>query len=146
MVPVIKSPPASAGHTGHADSVPGLGRSPVEGTDNPLQYSCLGIPWTGSLAGCSPWGHKESDTAEWPATKCWSVSGRGGCCWKDHLTNRWWPHIWRGQDSEPPRPTSAQIKGQINPGALTGGHGLLGYFLVALLVTDTPFPCPQPSP
>ena len=22
------------------------------------------IPWTGSLVGCSPWGHKESDTTE----------------------------------------------------------------------------------
>ena len=26
MVPVMKNPPASAGHTGHADSVPGSGR------------------------------------------------------------------------------------------------------------------------
>ena len=25
-------------------SIPGLGRSPGEGNDNPLQYSCLGNP------------------------------------------------------------------------------------------------------
>ena len=27
-------------------SIPGLGRSPRVGNDNPLQYSCLKIPWT----------------------------------------------------------------------------------------------------
>jgi len=27
-------------------SIPGLGRSPGEGNGNPLQYSCLRIPWT----------------------------------------------------------------------------------------------------
>ena len=26
---------------GDAGSIPGLGRSPAEGNDNPLQYSCL---------------------------------------------------------------------------------------------------------
>ena len=30
-------------HT-HTDLIPGLGRSPGEGNDNPLQYSCLGNP------------------------------------------------------------------------------------------------------
>jgi len=36
-------------------SIPGLGRSPGGGQDNPLQYSCLENPhgWR-SLAGCSP--------------------------------------------------------------------------------------------
>ena len=34
-----------------------------EGNDNPLQYSCLeNLHGQGSLAGYSPWGHKESDT------------------------------------------------------------------------------------
>ena len=36
---VGKNIPANAGDTG---SVPGWGRSPEEGNDNPLQYSCLG--------------------------------------------------------------------------------------------------------
>ena len=35
---VVKNPPASAGDT---DLIPGSGRSPGEGNDNPLQYSCL---------------------------------------------------------------------------------------------------------
>ena len=45
--------------------IPGLGRSPGEGHGNPVQYSCLENPmdrW--SLAGYSPWGHKELDTTE----------------------------------------------------------------------------------
>ena len=37
----LKNLPASAGDMG---SVPGLGRSPGEGNDNPLQYSCLENP------------------------------------------------------------------------------------------------------
>ena len=45
-------------------SVPGLGRSPGEGNDNPLQYSCLGNPKERSLVGYSPQDHKESDTTE----------------------------------------------------------------------------------
>ena len=35
-----------------------------EGNGTPLQYSCLENPMDGSLVGCSPWGHKESDTTE----------------------------------------------------------------------------------
>ena len=38
---MVKSPPASAGDVGDVGSVPGSGRSPGEGNDNPLQYSCL---------------------------------------------------------------------------------------------------------
>ena len=39
---------------------------PLEGGHgNPLQYSCLENPHgQRSLAGCSPWRHKESDTTE----------------------------------------------------------------------------------
>ena len=46
--------------------IPRSGRSPGGGHGNPLQYSCLENPHgQRSLAGYSPWGHKESDTAEW---------------------------------------------------------------------------------
>ena len=38
---VVKNLPADAGGAG---SIPGLGRSPGEGTGKPLQYSCLGKP------------------------------------------------------------------------------------------------------
>ena len=50
---------------GDLGSVPGLGRSPGEEHGNPLQYSCLENPHgQRSLAGYSPWGHKESETTE----------------------------------------------------------------------------------
>ena len=40
---------------GYLGSIPGLGRSPGEGNDYPLQYSCLENPQgQRSLAGCSP--------------------------------------------------------------------------------------------
>ena len=41
---VIKNPPANAGDSRDANSIPGLGRFPGEGKGNPLQYSCLGKP------------------------------------------------------------------------------------------------------
>ena len=46
-------------------SILGLGKSPGGEHGNPLQYSCLENPHgQRSLAGCSPWDHKESDTTE----------------------------------------------------------------------------------
>ena len=48
-----KESPCTEGDLG---SIPGLGRSPGEGNDYPLQYSCLENPQgQRSLAGCSPW-------------------------------------------------------------------------------------------
>ena len=38
---MVKNPPANAGAAG---LIPGLGRSPGEGSGKPLQYSCLGNP------------------------------------------------------------------------------------------------------
>ena len=38
---VKKKVPASAGYVRDVDSIPGLGRSPGGGKDNPFQYSCL---------------------------------------------------------------------------------------------------------
>ena len=48
--------------------IPGLGQSPGEGNDSPLQFSCLGNPKR-SLARYSPWGHKELDMTEHTRTK-----------------------------------------------------------------------------
>ena len=45
--------------------IPGWGRSPWEGNDNPLQYSCLGIPMDRG-AWRLPWGFKASDMTERP--------------------------------------------------------------------------------
>ena len=36
----------SACNAGDLGSIPGLARSPEERNGNPLQYSCLRIPWT----------------------------------------------------------------------------------------------------
>ena len=45
--------------------IPGLGISPGEGHDNPLQYSCLENPQgQRSLAGYRPLDHKEMDMTE----------------------------------------------------------------------------------
>ena len=41
---VVKNPPANAGDLRNASSIPRSERSPGEGNDNPLQYSCLGNP------------------------------------------------------------------------------------------------------
>ena len=62
---MVKNPPASAGDTRDAGSVPGSRRSPGEENGNPLQYSCLENPmdreaWWATVHG----GHKESDMTE----------------------------------------------------------------------------------
>ena len=55
----------SACNAGDLGSIPGLRRSPGGGHGNPLWYSCLeNLHGQRSLAGCSPWGHKESGTTE----------------------------------------------------------------------------------
>ena len=38
---LVKNPPANAQNIKESCSIPGSGRSPAEGHDNPLQYSCL---------------------------------------------------------------------------------------------------------
>ena len=48
-----KNPPGNAGDVG---SIPESGRSPGEGNGNPLQYSCLGIPWAGEPGGLQSMG------------------------------------------------------------------------------------------
>ena len=56
-------------NAGDLGSIPGLGRSPGGGHSNSLQYSRLENPHgQRSLAGYSPWGHKDSDTIEWLST------------------------------------------------------------------------------
>ena len=59
---MVKNMPANVGDAGW---ISGSGRSSGEGNGNPLQYSCLEkLHGQRSLAGCSPWGRTESDTAE----------------------------------------------------------------------------------
>ena len=59
MAHTVKNLPVNAGN---ASLIPGSGRSPEEGNDYPLQYSCHGQRYR--LGGYSPLGHKDSDTTE----------------------------------------------------------------------------------
>ena len=60
---VVQKLPANAGDIQDEDSILGSGRSPGGGNGNPL-WSFLPGKFHGqkSLAGYSPWGHRESDT------------------------------------------------------------------------------------
>ena len=42
IVQLVKNPPANAGDTRNAGTIPESGRFPGVGNSNPLQYSCLG--------------------------------------------------------------------------------------------------------
>ena len=61
----MKNSPANAGDTG---LIPRSERSPGEGNENSLQYSCLGNSMDRGAGvgggGHSPWGHTELDTTE----------------------------------------------------------------------------------
>ena len=63
--PVVFEGKAPARNAGDLGSIPGSGRSPGEGSGNPLQDPCLEKSHERrSLVGYSPWGRKESDTTE----------------------------------------------------------------------------------
>ena len=56
---VVKNPPANAQDTG---SIPGSGRCPGGGNDNPLQYSCLRNPLDRATRQATVHGVAESQT------------------------------------------------------------------------------------
>ena len=66
---MVKNPPGNVGDSGDKGLIPGSGRSPGGGNDNPLQY-CLENPMdSGAWRACklepySPWGRKELDMTE----------------------------------------------------------------------------------
>ena len=53
---------ASACNAGDLGSIPGEGRSPGEGNDNPLQYSCLENPMDRGAWGATVHGVSKSQT------------------------------------------------------------------------------------
>ena len=56
-------------NAGDLDLISGLRRSPGEGNDNPLQYSCVENPHGQRiLTDCNPRGRKGSDMTEWQST------------------------------------------------------------------------------
>ena len=59
---VVKNLPSKAGDTGDAVLMPGLGRSPGEGTGNSLQYPCLGNPMDRGAWGATVHGVTKSLT------------------------------------------------------------------------------------
>ena len=62
---VVKKVPASAGDIRDAGSVPGFWKIPRRRAWQPTPVSLPGEPrGQRSLRGCSPWGHRESDTTE----------------------------------------------------------------------------------
>ena len=62
---MVKNMPLNSGDIRDTGWIPGSGRSPAGGRDNPLQYSCMeNSQGQRSLAGYSPKGCKELDTTE----------------------------------------------------------------------------------
>ena len=57
---MVKNPPVNAGGIRDIGSIPGSGRSPIDGDGNPLQYSCLDNPM---------------DRGAWQATVCRVAKG-----------------------------------------------------------------------
>ena len=74
----VKESPCNAGAAGNVGSIPGLGRSPDGGHDNPLQYSCLESLMVRGAWLASPQGRKESNMTE--ATEQAGVLWGGGHC------------------------------------------------------------------
>ena len=93
---VVKNLPADAGDTRDMGSMPGLGRSPGEGNNNPLQYSCLENPmnrgaWRATVHGVAKsrtwlsehtahkssirhiWGHKETQPSDLACTQAQDI-------------------------------------------------------------------------
>ena len=90
----------SAYNGGDRGSVPGLGRSPGEGNDNPLQYSCLGNPmearaWWTTVHGV---GKNRTWLSDWPFVNWGWVPGPRGCCppWLMVSSLQLQSHQWGG--------------------------------------------------
>ena len=78
---MVKNMPDNARGIRDTGSVPGLGRSPGEGHGKPLQYCCLeNLHQQRSLAGYSPWVHRELDTIELVYIYIFLCYIAGPCC------------------------------------------------------------------
>ena len=61
---MVKNRAANAGDAKDTGSIPGSGRSPGEGNDNPLQCSCLENPMDGGAWQATAHGVAELDMTE----------------------------------------------------------------------------------
>ena len=64
MAQAVKESACGAGDTGDVGWIPGSRRSPGEGNDNPLQYSCLESPRDRGAWWASVYRVAQSDTTE----------------------------------------------------------------------------------
>ena len=67
---MVKNPPANAGDEG---LIPGLGGSPGEGNDNPLQHSCLKNPVDRGACQATVRGVTKTWLRDWASQHMWSV-------------------------------------------------------------------------
>ena len=74
----------SAYNVGDLGSIPGLGRSPGEGNDNPLQYSCLKNPIDGKAWKATVHGVTKSRTRLSDFTH-FTFDLKGGWFFKNYL-------------------------------------------------------------
>ena len=70
---MVKNPPAIAGDTGDAGSIPGSGRSPGEGNGHPFQHSCLESPMDRGAWQALVQRVTESDTTQHTHTLFWEI-------------------------------------------------------------------------
>ena len=76
---MVKNPPACAGDAGDVGLIPGSGRSPGEGSGDPLQYSYLG---------------NSLDRRAWWATVCGVAKSRTQLSMHAHRENRKKKHLF----------------------------------------------------
>ena len=79
-----KNLPANAGNVG---LIPGPGRSPGEGNDNPFQYTCLGNPMDTGTWWATVHGVTELDTTKQVSTHAHLSVQDKGCTLIAHVTN-----------------------------------------------------------
>ena len=88
---VAKDPPANARDTG---SIPGLGRSAGVGSDNPLQYSCLGNPEDRGAWWATVHGVARSRTRLKQLSVCARYTAGLQCCVHFCWTAKWFSYTY----------------------------------------------------
>ena len=104
---MVKNRAANAGDAKDTGSIPGSGRSPGEGNDNPLQYSCLENPMDGGAWQATVHGVTELDMTEQLSTL-----GTDSSCPPVRLLHT--PSgkevtLWLGEKGSAPHPDAAQL-------------------------------------
>ena len=97
---VVKNMPDHARDVG---SIPGSGRFPGEGNGNPLQYSCLGNPWTEEPGGLQSMGSHS-------VRHSWSDGARTHIILNSHII--WFPVAQMVKDLPAMQETRIQSLGQ----------------------------------